>query len=270
MRNVIRSMILLSFLFIAFLETSIMADTPPAAKTTSFAATLAAKDIKALAEFYRDKLGFKIELLWGEPAAYAILRREKTQLHIAPVTPKFGPARVWIYVDNADAMHALLIANGAKPDGEPEQQSYGIKDFTFHDPEGNSITFGEVTDKPKMEAHAAAPTLAVKDVAASTAMFEKLGFNTQFKADEPPAYAVLNHGEVEIHLQRSTETAGKSGCVLHVSAVDEWFAKAQSAGFAVKRAIEDSPYGMRDFVVADVDGNTLLIGEPIRAGKAAP
>ena len=37
----------------------------------------------------------------------------------------------------------------------------------------------------------------------------------------------------------------------------------QSAGVRVTRAIEDSGYGMRDFTIADADGNNLGFGQSI-------
>jgi hypothetical protein len=34
------------------------------------------------------------------------------------------------------------------------------------------------------------------------------------------------------------------------------------AGVVITRPLEASPYGLNDFVMADVDGNTILLGEP--------
>lgn len=39
--------------------------------------------------------------------------------------------------------------------------------------------------------------------------------------------------------------------------------EVQKAGVSVTRSIENSGYGMRDFNVADPDGNNLSFGQPI-------
>jgi uncharacterized glyoxalase superfamily protein PhnB len=46
-----------------------------------------------------------------------------------------------------------------------------------------------------------------------------------------------------------------------VTDADGLFAEFQAAGARVTRAIENSSYGMRDFNIADPDGNTLGFGQ---------
>ncbi|MGF1633882.1 MAG: VOC family protein [Phycisphaerae bacterium] len=110
--------------------------------------SVVAGDIVALAGFYRVKCGFKIEFVWGEPAAYAIVSRDDVRMAIAPRTERFGPARVYVFVTDADGLHDALVAGGAAPNGKPRTQSYGMRDFTLTDPEDNEICFGQdVGDK---------------------------------------------------------------------------------------------------------------------------
>jgi hypothetical protein len=44
---------------------------------------------------------------------------------------------------------------------------------------------------------------------------------------------------------------------------DALFELLRAQGVSIVRPIENSSYGLRDFVIADIDGNTLGIGEPI-------
>jgi predicted enzyme related to lactoylglutathione lyase len=105
--------------------------------------SLVARDIRGLAEFYRDTCGFRIEFVWGEPAAYAIVSRDELRMAIAPRNARFGPARAYLFVQDVDGLHAQIVAAGGTPGGSPATQSYGMRDFTLTDREGNEICFGE-------------------------------------------------------------------------------------------------------------------------------
>ena len=50
-----------------------------------------------------------------------------------------------------------------------------------------------------------------------------------------------------------------------VDAADSLYAEFQQSGVQITRAIEDSSYGMRDFDIADADGNSLGFGQPIES-----
>jgi uncharacterized glyoxalase superfamily protein PhnB len=90
----------------------------------------------------------------------------------------------------------------------------------------------------------------------------KLGFTLKFQMGEPATYAIVSRDEVEIHLMRSLdERAGKGNCYVFVAGVDEIFEQMEDAGAHVMEPIGDQIYGMRDFQVADLDGNLLAFGE---------
>jgi predicted enzyme related to lactoylglutathione lyase len=113
-----------------------------------------------------------------------------------------------------------------------------------------------------MDFNKIAPVFGVRDVAESIEFYERqLGFRLVHAADDPPVYAVLARDEIGIHLKRDAVTAGKCSCWIIMQGVDALFALLQKAGVTIVRAIEDSSYGLRDFVIADVDGNELGIRE---------
>lgn len=112
------------------------------------------------------------------------------------------------------------------------------------------------------------PTLQVRDMRRALAFFEgSLGFRCTFKVrdDLHPGipYAIVERDHVKIHLQLSDKAAGLSACYITVDDIDALYTELQKASVRVTRAIEDSTYGMRDFNIADADGNTLGFGEPI-------
>jgi uncharacterized glyoxalase superfamily protein PhnB len=112
------------------------------------------------------------------------------------------------------------------------------------------------------------PGLAVKDMHAALTFYEhKLGFRCTFKVhdDLHPEipYAIVRRDEVELHLSRSGDSAGRASCYIDVDDADALFEEFRRAGVEIQRAIEDSSYGMRDFNIKDLDGNVLGFGQPI-------
>lgn len=49
----------------------------------------------------------------------------------------------YVYVRDADALHAELSAKGANVQGEPVSRPWGLREFQVLDPEGNRIGFGQ-------------------------------------------------------------------------------------------------------------------------------
>lgn len=110
-------------------------------------ATLRAGDVTALAEWYRDKLGFAITMSWGEPAEYARVQRDAVELAIGILGERFGPASVYAIVTGVDALYAEFAGRGVKIGREIGDQPYRMRDFDLLDPEGNRICFGEALER---------------------------------------------------------------------------------------------------------------------------
>jgi uncharacterized glyoxalase superfamily protein PhnB len=54
-----------------------------------------------------------------------------------------GPGSCYVYVDDADALHAELVAKGADVQSEPISRPWGLRAFRVLDLEGNQLTFGQ-------------------------------------------------------------------------------------------------------------------------------
>jgi catechol 2,3-dioxygenase-like lactoylglutathione lyase family enzyme len=110
-------------------------------------ATLRASDVAALAEWYRDKLGFAITMSWGEPVEYARVQRDAVELAMGRLGEKFGPASVYAIVAGVDALYAEFVARGVTIGREIANAPYRMRDFDLLDPEGNRICFGEAIER---------------------------------------------------------------------------------------------------------------------------
>jgi hypothetical protein len=106
--------------------------------------TRRARNIQALAERYRDALGFEIRLLWHDLPTHAIVGRDEIRLAIAPRDTAFGPASACIHLGGIDDLCAECLARNVPVLGPPAVTDYRMKDFALRDPEENCLTNGEM------------------------------------------------------------------------------------------------------------------------------
>ena len=123
---------------------------PPRVEAYSLQPVLAVADVRAAAEYYRDKLGFTIGFLFGEPPTYAGLwlgtwTATGANIHLAR---RDGPPPVEgfsLYINvgpDIDALHAVYKARGVDILGEVVQQPWGMREFAIRDCSGYVLRFG--------------------------------------------------------------------------------------------------------------------------------
>jgi catechol 2,3-dioxygenase-like lactoylglutathione lyase family enzyme len=98
-------------------------------------------DVAAAVAHYRDVLGFRIN--YQQHDLGVMDRDAVTVLLIARTERHTGIGSAYIYVENADALHAELQAKGANLQGGPVSHPWGLRDFGVLDLEGNRIVFGQ-------------------------------------------------------------------------------------------------------------------------------
>jgi RimJ/RimL family protein N-acetyltransferase/uncharacterized glyoxalase superfamily protein PhnB len=111
---------------------------------------LGTKDVRATAEFYRDKLGFQIGFLYGEPPTYAGVQLGEwtmsgANIHIAHAEPPPSPQGLALYFNvgpDIDALYATCAARGVEVMGEVVQQPWGMREFAIRDCNGYVLRFG--------------------------------------------------------------------------------------------------------------------------------
>jgi len=104
--------------------------------------------------------------------------------------------------------------------------------------------------------------LAVSDVSAAVEFYTtQLGFKLGFTwGGPPPTFAGVKLGKVEVFLQKGTPDP-KGCCVyFHVGEADTLYEFHRSKGVEVAQEIGDREYGMRDYVVRDLNGYYLSFG----------
>lgn len=105
------------------------------------------------------------------------------------------------------------------------------------------------------------PVFQVSDLAKALKYYkEVLGFKEDFQFG---AYAGVSHGDACLHLcghQIQRRPIGGGTAVVFCDEVDVYFQEIKKQGAIIKVEPADQPYGMRDFIVLDPDGNHMTFG----------
>ena len=122
---------------------------------------------------------------------------------------------------------------------------------------------------------AAEPQLFVADIKASCDFFtQKLGFAIVFVYGEPPFYAQVKRDGAQLNLRcvdapvidpalRDRESLLSAAItVAAADGIKQLFLEFQSAGIVFHQTLKQEPWGARDFIVKDPDGNLLLFAGP--------
>jgi predicted enzyme related to lactoylglutathione lyase len=91
--------------------------------------------------YYRDVLGFHIN--YAQHDLGVMDRDAVTVLLIARTERHKGIGSCYVYIRDADTLHAELVAAGANVLDQPVSRPWGLRQFHVVDLEGNGITFGQ-------------------------------------------------------------------------------------------------------------------------------
>jgi uncharacterized glyoxalase superfamily protein PhnB len=121
----------------------------------------------------------------------------------------------------------------------------------------------------------AEPQLFVTDIKRSCEFFrEKLGFTLVFSYGKPPYYAQVGRDAARLNLRcverpviESTvrdreELLSVSMTVATADEIKLLFLEFQSAGVTFRQTLKKQPWGAKNFIVKDPDGNLLLFAGP--------
>ena len=113
----------------------------------------------------------------------------------------------------------------------------------------------------------AIPVMFVRDVPAAAAFYrEVLGFSVDFLHGEPPFYGAVSRDLASLHLKFVHEPVIAPGrddrdafimVFIEVDDVDALFEEYAAAGAVFAQRLQQEPWGGRDFIVQDPDGNML-------------
>ena len=98
-------------------------------------------DVAAGVAYYRDVLGFSVN--YAQPDLGVMDRDAVTVVLIARTARHPGIGSCYVYIRDADALHAELKTNGANVLDDPVSRPWGLREFHVLDLEGNRLTFGQ-------------------------------------------------------------------------------------------------------------------------------
>jgi len=111
-------------------------------------------DVVSSSNYYRDVLGFSFDRLWGEPPSFCMVERGSVVIMLAQVeedvalrpnnlaSREGGAWDAYIWVADADALHAEFVGRGATIARELCDQEHGCRDFDVLDCNGYRLCFG--------------------------------------------------------------------------------------------------------------------------------
>ena len=123
----------------------------PAAKLRAVAPVFLVADVVKAAAYYADALGFTVPRMWGEPPHFCIAIRDGLEVmlnqvgdaaSVHPNAVQDGRLDAYFVVDDADALFAEYEAKRADLVCPPQDQLYGMRDFTVRDLDGHLMAFG--------------------------------------------------------------------------------------------------------------------------------
>ena len=93
------------------------------------------------AEFYREKLGFEVEILWETPP-YAVVARDQTIIEFGEGRKEYSGTGVCvIFVSDADHIYTEYSKKEVDFLGDIADREYGSRDFRVKDNNGNILIF---------------------------------------------------------------------------------------------------------------------------------
>jgi len=122
-----------------------------------------------------------------------------------------------------------------------------------------------------------AAQLFVADIRAACDYYtQKLGFSVAFIHGEPPFYGEVRRDRARLTLRcldkppidpalRERESLLSATIEVDMrEEIEQLFLALQSAGIDFHQTLKDEPWGSRDFIVRDLDGNLVLFAGPAK------
>ncbi|MCC5808986.1 MAG: VOC family protein [Ectothiorhodospiraceae bacterium] len=111
---------------------------------------LAVKDLPRSTGFYRDRLGFEVEL---EMDGWCFLSRGDFRLMLGHCPDEMPASETndhsyfaYVGVSDADALHREFSQRGVTELSAPESKPWGMREFLVTTPDGHRIMFGQDLD----------------------------------------------------------------------------------------------------------------------------
>jgi catechol 2,3-dioxygenase-like lactoylglutathione lyase family enzyme len=123
--------------------------------------------------------------------------------------------------------------------------------------------------QPFIECEQIHPGLVVSDIPDAIEFYvTKLGFEQAFTWGEPPTFAGVNLGKVQIFFAKGAPNpSAEAGAVyFNIGNADQFYEFHRVNGVEITQTIGDRPYGIRDYTVRDLYGYYLVFGHHLFNG----
>lgn len=127
---------------------------------------------------------------------------------------------------------------------------------------------------PGVTVGSAVPILPAVDLRGTRDFFERLGFAAGYWSPvEDRGYTILTRGNLELHFfshAQLVRSDNYAGCYWRVKDADALYAECTALGLPASgtpsvSAIEDKPWGMREFALVDPSSNLIRVGHDLDA-----
>jgi catechol 2,3-dioxygenase-like lactoylglutathione lyase family enzyme len=107
-------------------------------------------NVQSSAAFFRDKLGFAVDFLHGNPPFYGSVSRDDARIHlrfvhepafVAGIVEREQLISAFLQVDDVKGLYAEYLAARVPMHGRLKKEPWGMRAFTVCDPDGNHIYF---------------------------------------------------------------------------------------------------------------------------------
>lgn len=218
-------------------------------------------------------LGFEEQAVYpgpGDTVAHAELRFGSGTIGLSSAGP-VDPTNVWttvregvyVCIPDADAHHARALAAKAIVERALQDTSYGSREYTARDHDGHLWSFGtygmSAVDGPPVF-YPALRYRSGKDAVAFLTRAFSLEAGLQVAGGDGDVHHAelwLEGGVMMIAAGAEAERRwqGRKQCTnVYVADPDAHHARAAAAGAHIVRALEDSSYGSRGYLVQDLEG----------------
>lgn len=119
------------------------------------------------------------------------------------------------------------------------------------------------------------PILPARDLVATRAFYERMGFEAGYFAPGERGYLILARGGLRMHFFQHAELdpfANYAGCYWRVKDADALHAELARLALPARSIPRleppgDKPWGLREFALVDPDGNLVRVGHVSTSGR---
>jgi catechol 2,3-dioxygenase-like lactoylglutathione lyase family enzyme len=227
-------------------------------------------NLEASLAFYSERLGFVEQELQEDygmnAAAEMALGQARIQLCPRQPSENVEPKILFFETENVSDFYESVQQRGARPSAVQKVNWIKMEMFEVRDPDGNTIWFGQSFQEPDKErprpmVRQFLPHLPVDHVPAAVRYYtDVLGFSIDYADDK---VGVIHRDRVTLLLIQRTEAhTGIGSCSAYIENADQLHAELLELGANVLGSPVSRPWGLRDFTIADQEGNRITFAQP--------